>query len=363
MTERLYYQDSYLTRFQATALNAGDRIYLDRTALYPTSGGQPHDLGTLNGVPILEVVDEEDRIAHLLAEPIAAGPVTGAVDWPRRWDHMQQHTGQHLLSAVLSEHFGLATVSFHLGAESSTIDLATPAIAPEVLEQAEKLANAEIVANRPLQVTYEDAAQVQGLRKASERSGILRVVDITGLDRSACGGTHVRTTGELGSLLVGGTEKVRQVTRLTFVCGSRALRWTRQLRADLAAATRRAQELTSALKKLSADNAALQGTRLYHETAPAADGLRRYSRQGIDEQTRAEAMAFAAGSRSLYLAISPDALILAVSADSGIDAAAAIKPLVSRGGGGRTLAQGSPIDPAQAAKVLLALPGAAPSGS
>lgn len=356
MTERLYYQDSYLTEFEATASNAGDRIYLDRTAFYPTSGGQPFDLGTLNGVPILEVVDEEDRVAHLLAEPIASGPVTGALDWARRFDHMQQHTGQHLLSAVLAERFGLTTVSFHLGAESCTIDLAAPAISAEMLEQVERLANAEIVANRPVRVSYEDAATAQGLRKASERSGVLRIVEITGLDRSACGGTHVRTTGEIGALLLGGTEKVRQTTRLTFVCGQRAINWTRMWRRDLTAAEGRAVTLTASLKKMSAENAALSGVRLYHETAPSPDGLRRHLRRGIDENTRAEAAAFAAGPRSLYLAISGDSLVLAVSPDAGIDAAAAIKLLVTRGGGGRTLAQGSSTDPEGAAAVLLRLP-------
>ncbi len=356
MTERLYYQDSYLTAFEATALNAGDRVYLDRTALYPTSGGQPYDLGTLNGVPIIEVIDEEDRVAHLLAEPIASGPVTGSVDWARRFDHMQQHTGQHLLSAVLAERFGLATVSFHLGAESCAIDLATPSISAEVLEQVEQRANAEIVANRPVLVTYEDAATAQGLRKASERSGILRIVEIAGLDRSACGGTHVRRTGEIGMLLLGATEKVRQTTRLSFVCGPRALTWTRNWRRDLAAAEGRAATLTASLKKMSAENATLSGVRLYHETAPSPDGLRRHLRRGIDENTRAEAVAFAGGPRSLYLAISADSLVLAVSPDAGVDAAAAIKPLVMRGGGGRTLAQGSVADPEQAATVLLRLP-------
>ncbi len=356
MTERLYYQDSYLSAFEATALNAGDRIYLDRTAFYPTSGGQPHDLGTLNGVPIVEVVDEEDRVAHLLAEPIASGPVTGELDWARRFDHMQQHTGQHLLSAVLAERFGLATVSFHLGTESCTIDLATPSISADVLEQAERIANAQIVANLPLRVSYEDAALVEGLRKASERSGVLRVVEITGLDRSACGGTHVRATGEIGSLLIGGTEKVRQTTRLTFVCGHRAIRWTRQLRRDLAAKEGRVAELTASLKKLATENATLTGTRLYFETSPSSDGIRRHLRRGIDEHTRTEAISFAAGPRSLYLAISSDAMIFAASADSGVDAAAAIKPLVTRGGGGRTLAQGTLAQPESAAAILLCPP-------
>ena len=131
MTERLYYHDSYLKEFRARIAAASPdrtRIYLDRTAFYPTSGGQPFDLGTLGGVPVKEVVDEEDRVAHVLAAPLDDGEVTGAIDWTRRFDHMQQHTGQHLLSAVLLKVLDAPTVSFHLGADYSTIDIARAAL-------------------------------------------------------------------------------------------------------------------------------------------------------------------------------------------------------------------------------------------
>src|SRR6202050_2038471 len=126
MTERLYYHDSYLRDFRGNIVeiaDGGKRVYLDRTAFYPTSGGQPFDLGTLGGAAVREVIDEDDRIAHLLEAPVAAGEVDARIDWDRRFDHMQQHTGQHLLSAVLVAGFGLPTVSFHLGQEISTIDL------------------------------------------------------------------------------------------------------------------------------------------------------------------------------------------------------------------------------------------------
>ena len=129
MTQRLYYEDSYLTSFRAQVTEAceeGRRVYLDRTAFYPDSGGQPHDLGTLNGIPVLQVIDEEERIAHLLAQPLPSGEAAGEVDWKRRFDHMQQHSGQHLLSAVLADLYRFKTVSFHLGADSSTIDLEAP---------------------------------------------------------------------------------------------------------------------------------------------------------------------------------------------------------------------------------------------
>src|SRR5690348_12263695 len=134
MTERLYYHDSYLREFDAHIVDTADdgrRVYLDRTAFYPSSGGQPFDLGSLGGARVIDVVDEGERIAHLLDQPLSAADVRGSVDWDRRYDHMQQHSGQHLLSAVFIETFGMDTVSFHLGQETSTIDLSVAAITPE----------------------------------------------------------------------------------------------------------------------------------------------------------------------------------------------------------------------------------------
>jgi len=131
MTDRLYYADAYCARFGARVTSRaedGRRVYLDRSAFYPTSGGQRHDLGTLGGVAVTDVVDEDDRVAHVLAAPLDADEVEGVVDWPRRWDHMQQHTGQHLLSAIGADRFGWETVSVHFGAESSTIDFGVESI-------------------------------------------------------------------------------------------------------------------------------------------------------------------------------------------------------------------------------------------
>ena len=146
MTSRLYYTDSYLTAFDARVVDRADggrRVYLDRTAFYPTSGGQPFDLGTVAGVPVSDVVDEGARIAHVLAEPLpeAVGDVSCAVDWARRFDHMQQHTGQHVLSAVLAELFGYGTASVHFGAEASSLDLGVEAIARDDIAAAERRAN------------------------------------------------------------------------------------------------------------------------------------------------------------------------------------------------------------------------------
>ena len=201
MTERLYYTDAYLTTFPADVVDRaedGTVVYLDRTAFYPTSGGQPHDTGRLGSSRVVDVVDEGDRIAHRLDGPVQPGPVEGAVDWARRFDHMQQHTGQHVLSAVLADLTGQATISVHFGREISTLDLDTPDLPPAQVVEAELRANRIVTENRPVEVSFEDAASAEGLRKASDREGTLRIVTIRDLDRSACGGTHVRASGEIG---------------------------------------------------------------------------------------------------------------------------------------------------------------------
>ena len=196
MTERLYYRDCYLRQFSARVLETsggGTTAYLDRTAFYPTSGGQPFDTGSIGGVAVVEVVDEGERIAHRLATPLADTAVDCVLDWDRRFDHMQQHTGQHLLSAVFAERFGLHTVSFHLGAESSTIDLVAGAVDDRTVQEAERRANAIVFENRPVMFEFQEAVEAQGLRKASAREGELRIVVIEGLDRSACGGAPARS--------------------------------------------------------------------------------------------------------------------------------------------------------------------------
>ena len=228
-TTRLYYTDSYLTSFDARVVQVADdgrRIYLDQTAFYPTSGGQPHDLGTLAGARIADVIDEGDRIAHILETALTgdAISVAGSIAWERRFDHMQQHTGQHLLSAVLEEAYGYHTVSVHFGADYSSLDLDVESVTADRIVEAERRANLLLAENRAVTTTFEDASQVTGLRKASDREGALRIVSIAGLDRSACGGTHVRATGEIGVILVRKVERVRKAARLEFVCGLRAVR-------------------------------------------------------------------------------------------------------------------------------------------
>lgn len=361
-TERLYYHDSYLTQFDAEVIRTaedGRRVYLNRTAFYPSSGGQPFDTGQLGERRVIDVIDEDDEIVHVLDGPLDTAAVAGTIDWTRRFDHMQQHTGQHLLSAVFAEKAGLSTLSFHLGSEVSTIDLDTAAVDAALLESIEDAANEEIVRNHRVSVTLEDAGSVTGLRKASDRSGTLRVVTIEGLDRSACGGTHLASTGEIGSLRLLGTEKVRQSTRVKFVCGKRAVSLARQesktLREQTASFSAKIGQLQKERAKLAVELANYRGRELYQQTEPSPDGLRRAVRRvvEIDEAVRAEAQAFTQCSRAVYIASTSSGLLLAVSSDSGWNAGAAIKPLVQRGGGTATLAQGSTSDPEAAVAALL----------
>ncbi|HRJ20224.1 MAG TPA: DHHA1 domain-containing protein [Bryobacteraceae bacterium] len=371
MTERLYYTDSYLPAFDATLLEArGDVVYLDRTAFYPTSGGQLFDVGTLNGTRVREVTEEEDgRIAHHLESPLAPGPVHGEIDWPRRFDFMQQHTGQHLLSAVFEALSGFATVSVHFGEESATVDLATPALTPEQQRAVELRANEIVWENRPVTVEFVDAAEASGLRKASEREGTLRIVTIADLDRSACGGTHVRATGEIGPIVLRRLDKIRGNVRVEFLCGRRALE---RLRADSSALAETARcfsstvdevpalvatlqndskESAKRLRKLASDLAGYRGRELYAATTPGTSGRRvmidRCAAGALDDETRALANAYIAGPGAVFVAVldDPPSLLLAASEDTGLNAGAMLKELLAgfegRGGGTPRLAQGS----------------------
>ena len=369
MTERLYYRDCYLREFKARVVETaedGRRVYLDRTAFYPTSGGQPFDTGTMDGASVIDVIDEEERVAHILDAALSPGEITAQIDWQRRFDHMQQHTGQHLLSAVLEELFQIPTISFHLGAETSTIDLGASSLSLRQMEQAEERC-AEIVSeSRPVTITFDEASADLDLRKATERTGTLRVVSIQGIDRSACGGTHVRSTAEIGSVLLRKTEKIRGNIRLEFVCGRRALG---QARADfrtlqdisrqlsvpaaetptlVAAHIGRIAALEKTSQRLASDLAQREGREFWSATVPDPDGIRRVTEhRAIDDAARTRAQAFVSQGKAVYLALSqdPPSLLLAASSDSGVHAGervkAAVAALGGRGGGNQTLAQGS----------------------
>jgi alanyl-tRNA synthetase len=383
VTERLYYNDAYARAFDARVVETADdgrRVYLDRTTFYPSSGGQPFDVGTLGGVRVLDVVDEGDRIAHLLESPLSKVDVSGALDWNRRFDHMQQHTGQHLLSAVLVELFGAETVSFHMGSEVSTIDVAAPSLSDGQLARAEDRANELIFENRPVLISYADSQSDLGLRKASEREGTLRIVNIDNFDKSACGGTHVRSTGEIGLVLLRKTEKIRGTTRLEFVCGMRAVRRARmdyralaqisrsfsapidETPALAAAQVEKAQDAEKARKRLAAELAEVRGRELYAATPESEGGLRKViERTEIGEDQRIRAQSFIAGSKAVYLAVSetPPSILFAVSTDSGLHAGNLVKAAVTaaggRGGGNANVAQGSVPDAAALPAIVAAL--------
>jgi alanyl-tRNA synthetase len=360
-TERLYYTDGYLTQFDARTVSLSEdglRVVLDRTAFYPTSGGQLFDLGTLGGTRVVEVIDEGETVAHVLATPIGVGPVHGEIDWARRFEFMQQHTGQHLLSAVFQELFGFATASVHLGEEGGTVELAVGSVSGTQAREAEILANRFIVENRGVSISFEESPE--GLRKAPERTGALRIVSIEGLDKSACGGTHVSRTGEIGSLSIRKAEKIRGNTRLEFVCGFKAVRRARMdfelLTAAGRAFSRPLEEVPAAVvamqeasrtdsklvRSLALELAGYRGRSLFDAAVTGADGVRRHwlRLDAVDESTRAVAQSFVGCGSGVLLATGGGAVLVAASADAGVHCGNLLKQF-GRGGGSALLAQGS----------------------
>ncbi|HVE39979.1 MAG TPA: DHHA1 domain-containing protein [Planctomycetota bacterium] len=230
MTERLYYLDPYLKEFTATVVKKTDKgVVLDRTAFFPTGGGQPCDLGTLNGVEVTDVIEDGNDVIHAVASPLD-GEVRGVIDWDRRRDHMQQHHGQHLLSEAFVRVAKAQTSSFHLGRQGCSIDL-DQNIAPVDIERAETLTNMVIYENRPVQIGFfgHDEARNLPMRKppplVEER---IRVVTVNEYDCQACCGTHPRTTGEVGVVCITGVERQKGTTRVHFLCGYRALNEARE---------------------------------------------------------------------------------------------------------------------------------------
>jgi alanyl-tRNA synthetase len=232
-TERLYYNDSHLTEFEARVVDSTERVNgwtavtLDRTAFYPTGGGQPSDTGMLGEARVVECVDEGAAVLHFIQGPLleVGATVKGRVDWPRRLDHLQQHTGQHILSQAFVKLFNAETRSFRMTDKLAEIDVALESASDERIEQAVELANSIIWEDRWVsvrQVTKEEAAQLP-LRKDSEREGHLRIIEIEDFDLSPCGGTHAMRTGEVGIICVRSWERAKGLVRLEFVAGSRAL--------------------------------------------------------------------------------------------------------------------------------------------
>jgi alanyl-tRNA synthetase len=395
MTDRLYYTDPYLREFDATVQRVDSRdgrtlVTLDRTAFYPTSGGQPFDTGTLGPFRVVDVVDDDDgSIAHVVeqnpeprtanreprtenGEPRTSGAEPGRVlhariDWPRRFDHMQQHTGQHVLSAAFERLFHNRTVSFHLGADVSTIDLAREA-SPDEIAAAEHDANRVVWEDRAVAIRFvsEEEAATLPLRKEPARSGTLRLIEVADFDLSACGGTHVSRTGGIGVIAVSRWDRFKGGQRLEFVCGGRALRAFHVLR-DAAASSVRLlsvlpEELPAAIERLQADakeQRRLMGAQQLELARYRADELAAESEliggvhlvvRALDADANAiKAMASAIASRpgfvvALFSSSSPTLAVIARSNGLNVSAQRVLQALVAkfggRGGGRPELAQG-----------------------
>jgi alanyl-tRNA synthetase len=377
-TERLYYTDCYLREFEARVLRAepgakGFRVYLDRTAFYPESGGQPADHGSVGGIPLLEAVDEGDEIAHLLARGPESEIVKGAIDWERRFDHMQQHTGQHVLSGAVEKTGGYKTVSFHLGAETSSIDLDSDRLGRKQIEEAEELANQVVFENRAVRISFQPAADASrlDLRKPTFREGDVRLVEVEDFDLSACGGTHVDHTGAIGLIAVRKYERMKGQTRVEFVCGRRALRAARQDFLVLSEAARlfstgreivpeliakQAQELREAMRareKLVERLAESQALELWRETAEKEGRKLIRCVFPAEESREAKIVAHALAKQPSTVALiglkgDPAALFFSQSPGGGLDMGGVLKDTVARfggkGGGARDFAQGGGLD-------------------
>ena len=386
MTERLYYTDPCLIEFDAQVLQIVEApdgrpaLVLDRTAFYPTSGGQPFDTGTIGAAAISDVIDQDDgTILHVLSDASAVAtrltPLSqahGRIDWNRRFDHMQQHTGQHVLSAAFDRVLGVRTVSFHLGADSSTIDLAREVSASEI-ERAEVEANRMVWANRSVTIRFADADEAAHLplRKESLREGVLRLIEVEDFDLSACGGTHVSRTGEIGIIAVGSTERFRGGSRIEFFCGGRALRSHRGLRdivsASTIAASAGSAELPAAIERLQSEVKELKRTAkdLHSRLAThEADALASRAESigpirftfavidGSDANTLkqiATAIVTRPGHAAVVLSAPPPAfIVVARSTDVSLDAGALLKGMIVRfggkGGGRPDLAQGGGME-------------------
>jgi alanyl-tRNA synthetase len=374
VTERLYYTDPYLAEFDARIVGVEwheghPAAILDRTAFYPTSGGQPFDTGRLGSTAVIDVVDRDDgAILHVLERGIDPGPVHATIDWPRRFEHMQQHTGQHILSAAFDRLLKARTESFHLGSSASTIDVNRNVSADEVT-RVEDEANRIVWEDRPVGIRFADASEVANmpLRKETSREGTVRLIEVPDFDISACGGTHVARTGAIGAIVVQSTERFRGGTRIEFLCGTRAVRGFRALRDSVAASVRLVSvlpaELPAGIERLQAEAkdtkrqlkdlqnrlSAFEAQSLVARAEPRGS-LRVVSAvlEGWD-QVGLKAIASAIAAHPGHVAMifggpAPAAVVVARAADATIDSAALLQHLVThfggKGGGRAELAQG-----------------------
>ncbi len=353
-----------------STLDGRPAVTLDTSAFYPTSGGQPNDLGVLGEARVLDVIESDaGEVWHVLDREMAPGtPVHGVVDWVRRFDHMQQHTGQHILSGAFDRLHRARTVGFHLGAVVSTVDLAIELSSTDIAA-AEAESNRIVWEDRAVGIRFvtESEAAALPLRKEPARGGTLRVIEVEGYDLSACGGTHVARTGAVGLIAVLSAEKLRGGTRIEFVCGGRALRSFRMFRDAVAGCIRHVsvapEELPAAVERLQADGKDqrkavkdLQERLAGFEAAALAAAAEQVSGgrllvQAIDGRDQAGLKAIAAAICSapgfrvaLFSTAHPHLAVVARSKDVDVDCSAALKKLVAefggRGGGRPELAQG-----------------------
>jgi alanyl-tRNA synthetase len=400
VTERLYYDQPSLLEFDATitaVVHQGEQalVSLDRSAFYPSSGGQNSDSGEVFGVAngsrvrVLDAQEQDGDVLHLVDCPpgwLRPGvPIRGEVDPTRRRDHMQQHSGQHVLSAAFEKLYGFATVSFHMGEETCTIDLAADKVTAQQLEAAEQLANTVVFEDRPVAIQYAtpDEARTMGVRKIPPAvREKLRLIDIRDFDLNACGGTHVASTGQIGAILLRKTEKVKQGTRVEFVCGLRAVKVARR---DYQALTESGslfsahvwdvpQQARKALDELKSNQktqhklleqvAELEAARLLNSSPElaAASGEKRVVEflaerdldfikmlaQKLVRLDKVTALLACGGAQpSLVFAQTPG-----LTGDMGALMKQAMQKLGTRGGGNRDMAQGGAPDAASAEKAL-----------
>jgi alanyl-tRNA synthetase len=378
-TERLYYSDSHLIEFNACVVDLTERVsgwtavVLDRTAFYPTGGGQPSDTGTINGLRVVECVDDGDRVLHVVqgATPAIGAEVSGRVDWSRRLDHMQQHTGQHILSQAFITLFKAPTKSFRVLDQSCEIDVDLDNPSNEVIERAVELANNVIWEDRQItimSVSAEEAAHLP-LRKDPGREGELRLIEIAGFDLTPCGGTHAYRTGEVGMIAVRSWERAKGLTRIEFVAGNRALadyRRANQSAREIAALFSTARddapalashmmeenkELHRRVRALEEIAARVEAQELFANAKPAENGVRVVSHifDGKDaEALKKIAHALIANPQTIALLASRDEgtarLVFARASDATGDMNALMKIactlLDGRGGGKLDMAQG-----------------------
>ena len=399
-TKRLYYDDAFAREFTAEVLSCEPgtaaapptpatapaaalwRVKLDRTAFYPTSGGQPHDTGRLGDARVVDVLNEDDEVIHVVDKPIEIGSVKGSIDWHRRFDHMQQHTGQHVLSAVFHSKFALPTISFHLGSDVCTIDVRGQEPKQKILDDVMAAANDVVYADRAVNVKYGSTEELAaaGVRKTVERTGTQRAIEIESLELQACGGTHVQRTGQIGMILVRGVSRIRQDWRVEFACGRRAERLAREDFAVLRAVAQRLncspQEAVTAAERVVAERdahfkstkastqklAELDARAAVQEVEVGLDGLRVVAKL-FEADSPEYVQAFA---RELAQAENTVALLVHIESgqiffsqhptakkDMNALLAEALKHVAGKGGGSRDSARGRLADPQRALEFLI----------